>query len=355
MKKILRLLLLPFTLIYVFITEIRNFFFNIGILPSRQPAIPVICVGNLSTGGTGKTPMVEFLVKILGKEFKIATLSRGYGRKTKGFREVQVADSATETGDEPLQIKKKFPEMPVFVDENRLRGIETILTKRPETQVMLMDDAFQHRYVKAGKNIMLTTYQHPFYRDLVLPAGNLRELRRNAQRADVVVVTKCPVTLSESEQMQIRNAIGKYTRAHVFFSFIHYAEPRPVWENGTGWQPGYDHLLLVTGIANPKELLHKASEYSSSVKHLPFADHHVFSAKDIDEIAGIFGSFASGKNAVLTTEKDAVRLRSMSENSLKMLNGLPMFYQPVEFTILDNPNGFRQLVIDYVGKNTGNS
>lgn len=294
------ILLLPLAWIYDAITRLRNWLFDVCILPSREYTTSTICIGNLTVGGTGKTPHTEWLVRhFLEQRKHIAVLSRGYGRKSKGFRWVTLESDALETGDEPLQIRRKFKSNNIVcaVSEDRCRGIEKILSKYPKTEVILLDDAFQHRYVKAHYYILLTDFQQLYTHDYVLPAGRLRENKKGAQRAQTIIVTKCPSELSQKQRQQISASLNLQPEQNLFFTTISYGEILIEKE-----------ALLITGIAKPLPLLNYLSEIGVQAEHLHFPDHHNFSLKDKQLIL----ERAQYHRSILTTEKDAMRLESLN-------------------------------------------
>ncbi len=293
----LRFLLFPFAVCYDGITRLRNLAFDRGVLKQRVYDIPVIAVGNLSTGGTGKTPMVEYLVRQLrGK--KIAVLSRGYGRKTKGYLELHSNHRTDEVGDEPLQIKLKFPDVTVAVCEKRVDGINQLL-KNHQLDLILLDDAYQHRYVKASTYILLTDYSKPYFKDFVLPTGNLRESRKGAKRASTIVVTKCPSNLSDHLKTGYVNAIKPQPDQQVLFSSISYDNKVIGMQKTIQLKDLPKNFTVVTGIANAITFIEFLSDYGS-FNHLNYGDHHHFTDADIDTIAT--------SDFVITTEKDYVRL-----------------------------------------------
>lgn len=311
--KKLRKILWPFSLLYDAVTRLRNHAFDKGSKPSKRYPLPLICVGNLSTGGTGKSPMVEYLLRLLA-DSSTAVISRGYGRKTKGLLEVTSSSNSMEVGDEPLQFKLGFPSTKVVVSEKRVIGVDYVLEHYPDTQVVLLDDAFQHRYVKAGLNIMLSSYHNLFYKDYVLPAGDLRENRKGAHRAQVIVVSKCPDTLSSTEAARIKAAIANYSTAVVFFSSVAYT--KPVNRSGQHPEPG-QAVDLLTGIAFAQPLKkHIAKEYTLH-KHWNFKDHHAFTE---GEISAIEQALVKEKTTILSTQKDFMRIKDrLSEAALKQL------------------------------------
>lgn len=297
--KLLRKLLLPFSILYWGITAIRNKLYDNGWLPSKAYDIPVICVGNLSTGGTGKSPMIEFLITSFKDQFNLAVLSRGYKRKTNGFREVLINSTTHEVGDEPLQFKRKFPDVKIAVCEDRQEGIEKLGKK---FTLILLDDAFQHRKVRPLRSILLTTYDDLFVDDCILPVGNLRESKSGFKRADDIVVTKCPENLGIPEMEEIRRKINPNSGQDVFFSKIGYGNEI---RNDAVSKPLHylegKIFTLVTGIANPKPLVEFLKSEGLKFQHLQFGDHHDFSISEISEL--------DQQAILLTTEKDYMRLQ----------------------------------------------
>lgn len=317
--KFLRRLLFPFSLLYGTVTFVRNRLFDIGWLKSHRFDLPVVCVGNLSTGGTGKSPMIEFLIQSFQDTYKLGVVSRGYKRKTKGYWEVFVNQSAFEVGDEPLQIKRKFPEVTVAVSERRKVGVEKIKSR---TDVILLDDAFQHRSVKPSFSILLTSYGDLYVNDWILPAGNLRESRSGAQRADIVVVTKCPEDLSHGKMAEIRKKLKLKNHQQAYFSKISYADDIKT-EHGSmplGHLNDKD-FTLVTGIANPKPLVSHLEKRNLNFVHKSFSDHHQFTPGEIHEL--------DKNNRILTTEKDFMRLQPFIRHA-------ELYYLPISVSFLDN-------------------
>lgn len=331
-----RKLLYPFSLLYGGVTFLRNKLYDMGILKSKSYNLPVIAVGNLSVGGTGKTPMVEYLIKLLKKDYQVATLSRGYKRSSKGFQLLKGNETAAEVGDEPLQFKRKFPEIDVAVDERRSHGIEQLLQQKISPEVILLDDAFQHRQVKAGFYILLTPYQNLYSKDLLLPAGDLRESKSGAKRADMVVVTKCPENLSGDEQERIRQKLKLLPEQQLYFSSITYFDA--IFGKERNFQLKElqkRHFSLVTGIANPTPLVEYLKEQGLDFEHKAFPDHHNFSASEIKEL--------KEKDLILTTEKDYMRLKNdISEEHL--------FYLPIQIRILNGREAFENAIQSFIGK-----
>ncbi|WP_338732922.1 tetraacyldisaccharide 4'-kinase [Mangrovimonas cancribranchiae] len=331
--KLLRILLFPIVPIYYLVTWLRNLFYDLGWKKSTSFSFPVICVGNLSTGGTGKTPMIEYLVTLLKQEYKLATLSRGYGRKTSGFKLADKQDTAKTLGDEPFQFYNKFKEtISVAVDSNRVRGINKLMAfQHPD--VVLLDDAFQHRKVKAGLNILLTTYNDLYINDFVLPTGNLREPKTGAKRADIIVVTKCPDNLLEEERRRITGMLQPKAHQQVCFSYITYSK-YVFTETDNMLLADLESFTLVTGIANPKPLLNVLNEKGLHFNHMRFKDHHAFSDKDVAKII-------EENKVIVTTEKDYMRLLEF-----KVLKGR-LYYLPIEIGFYNAPT-FNQIVKNFV-------
>ncbi len=341
----LRLLLWPFALIYGVVVAIRNFLFDVGLLRSKKFDIPVIVVGNLSVGGTGKSPHVEYLIKLLKDHYRVFVISRGYGRKTKGFRMVRSQSSVEEVGDEPLQIKKKFPGTFMAVSESRVNGIKNMMTHKPD--VFILDDAYQHRYVKPSLNILLTDSSKLYSDDYILPSGRLREWKSGSKRADIIIVTKCPPELSQEEQAEIVQKLKPNPTQQLYFSAFQYSSLVPVNESESITPTQYKNLkvLMLTGIANPAPMQKYLESHFSEVVVAAFPDHHYFTTSDISNIEGKFNNIASPA-IVVTTEKDITRL----ENRLN----LPLYILPVEVDI-NNKSQFDQYIINHVRENKRNS
>jgi tetraacyldisaccharide 4'-kinase len=311
--KVLRFLLFPFAVLYDMVTSIRNFLFYSGFLKSALFKTPTIAVGNLSVGGTGKTPQIEYLIRLLNDTYRVAILSRGYKRKTTGFVLVNSGHSFEDAGDEPMQYFKKFKEVSVAVDANRVNGIKQLLVQK-SPEVVLLDDAFQHRKVKASFYLLLTKYDELYTDDFLLPTGNLRESKRGAKRADVILVTKCPLNLSEIAQQEIVLKINPRPYQQVFFTCISYVDTLKGSMQVTVDELVDYAVVLVTGIANPMPLLDFLGDKNVHFEHLFFPDHHHFSKKDIDKIKSKYLQIDSVKKIILTTEKDFVRLSEKIKN-----------------------------------------
>ncbi len=340
--KLLRFLLFPFAVLYDAITRIRNWFFNLGVLKSTSFDIPVIAVGNLSVGGTGKSPQIEYLIRLLKDNYKIAVLSRGYKRKTEGFQLVNDTHTAEDVGDEPLQFYKKFKnDITVAVDADRTNGIQQLLQTHNPPEVVLLDDAYQHRKVTASSYILLTKYNDLYVDDFVLPTGNLRESRRGAKRASVIVVTKCPENLSKAEQEKIVRKLNPKSYQKVFFTTIAYDENLKGTEELAISDLKDKEVLLVTGIANPKPLLNFLKEKEIGFKHLNFPDHHNFTQQDISTIKKSFDELLSQQKIILTTEKDYMRLEGKID---------PLNYISIKSDFLNEEKVFNSLVLEEIKK-----
>ncbi|HVU95598.1 MAG TPA: tetraacyldisaccharide 4'-kinase [Puia sp.] len=321
----IRILLFPFSLIYAFIVTIRNWCFDKKILPSTSFNLPVICVGNLAAGGTGKSPMVEWLIRSLKDRYPIAVLSRGYKRKTRGYALANASTTALDIGDEPMQFHSKFPEVAVAVGEERIVAIPQLLHDRPETRAILLDDAFQHRAVKAGLNILLTDYSNLFTRDWWLPSGDLRDAPSSYRRAQAIVVTKCPDQLDEEQRRAIAIEIGPRPGQQLFFSTIDYGTPYHITRLDEGVIDDEVEVLLVTGIANPAPLKRWLNDHSRTYFEIAFSDHHIFTIDDLQTITRRFTGITAAKKLILTTEKDAVRLIKFRQE----LEGWPFYVLPI--------------------------
>jgi tetraacyldisaccharide 4'-kinase len=335
---ILRKILFPFAILYGFITSFRNFLFDKGILKSHSFDLPIIAVGNLSVGGTGKTPQIEYLIRLLSPTNKIATLSRGYKRKSEGFILADATSNAEILGDEPFQFYQKFPNILVAVDANRKNGIEQLI-KISKPDIILLDDAFQHRKVKAGFYILLTAYNDLYANDFILPTGNLRESRSGAERANIVIVTKCPANISEKEKNKIERKLQLESRQKLFFTSIAYdefifSEEKQLLVS----EIRNSEKLLLAGIAKPEPFFNYLKSENDVI--LTYPDHHHFSEKDISEIK----SKSEGK-IIITTEKDFVRLKGN-------LPAERLFYLPIKSEFLQNQDVFDQAILSYVENNS---
>jgi tetraacyldisaccharide 4'-kinase len=326
---VIRVLLLPLALLYGMGVGLRDLLYRTGALRSVRFDLPVISIGNLSVGGAGKSPHIEYLMRWLGQYLNVAVLSRGYGRQTEGYRPVSVIDNARWVGDEPLQFKRKFPDTPVSVSESRAIGVPELLKHNPETQCVLLDDAYQHLAVTPGLNILLTEYNRPFTRDWLLPAGRLREWRYGARRADIIIVTKCPPELSERQRRDMALEIDPYPRQRLYFSRYAYGQPyallRPTLQRPLDLDT---ELLLLSAIANTDYLLQYLGEQAKAVQTLEFEDHHYFKEEDLLDLKRRFERMAGPNKIILTTEKDATRLELHA--AFLAQHQLPVFVLPVE-------------------------
>lgn len=352
--------LLPLSWIYGWGVKIRNTLFDIGILKSRAFDIPVISVGNITVGGTGKTPHVEYLIQLLHRNFKVAVLSRGYKRKSKGYKEADRDTPMADIGDEPYQMKTKYPDITVAVDKNRCHGIERLMDRtskeKGDIDVILLDDAFQHRYVKPGINILLVDYHRLVIYDKLLPAGRLREPEKGKNRADIVIVTKCPPDLKPMEYRVITKAMNLYPYQQLFFSTLSYGNLQPLF--GGESRPldsiGKDeHILLLTGIASPKQMIVDLKPYTAGIHPMTYPDHHAYTEEDIADINRQFAGLPAPK-LVITTEKDAARLTNaegLSDEVKRNIYALPV---NIKF-MLEQEEKFNENIIGYVQKNSRNS
>jgi tetraacyldisaccharide 4'-kinase len=340
-----RLLLFPFALIYGGIIIMRNFFYDKGWLKSGGFNIPIIGVGNLSVGGTGKSPMVENLAGLLKDRFKVATLSRGYKRRTKGYILADGKSTALEIGDEPMQFHLNHPEISVAVGEERIEAIPQLLFDRPETEVIILDDAFQHRSIKAGLNIILTDYNNLYSRDFFLPTGDLRDQAGSAKRADIIVVTKCKPELNESEAKSIREELGILPNQYLFFSTIRYGSPYHLITRKNITLNRQMEVLLVCGIANPEPLKKFLHEETHTYEACYYNDHHIFSIDDLGEIRTRFQNMNTAEKVIVTTEKDAVRLIKFGDE----LKDIPFYVLPISVSFLfSETKRFNDLISNFI-------
>ena len=335
-----RYFLFPFSFLYYIITLIRNLFFDWGIITSQKLQEPSICIGNLSVGGSGKTPMTIYLSNLLKNDFQVQILSRGYGRKTSGYKEVTLDSTSDDVGDEPLLYKNRFKtEITVAVAEKRSLGANELLKIQTKNSILLLDDAFQHRSVNAGFSILLTPFQQIFSSDFLLPVGNLREARCGAKRADCIVITKCPESIEAAHKNRIIDCMQKYSKP-IFFSSIEYGELISFGAKRTS----FETVLLVCGIAQPETLIIELRK-KYKVEVLLFADHHNFDSSDIKEIHQKFNTFALENVVIITTEKDYVRLQT--KLTADELENYPWYYLPIELKI-ENEDEFNLLIKKYV-------
>lgn len=334
--------------------------YDLGLFSSKQFDLPTISVGNLSAGGTGKTPHIEYLIRLLKPEFYIATLSRGYGRKTTGFILSDTQSTASDIGDEPLQFKKKFSGLRVAVDGNRVRGIKHLLKEFPSLQSILLDDAFQHRAVKPGLSILLTDFSRLFVNDNLLPSGSLREFKSGMKRADIIVVTKCPEILLPIERKRLITEINPLPHQRIYFSYIKYGDFIPVTGDGTNplakeyyFERNFS-VALLTGIANTRPLEYYLKDKIKNIVPIKYSDHHHFTKNDISNIQKIFNNIVTANKIILTTEKDAMRLKSAEY--AEAIKNLPLFYIPIEIEFHNNDKqAFNEQILHYVRANQKHS
>jgi tetraacyldisaccharide 4'-kinase len=333
--KSFRILLLPFALVYGLVVWVRNWLYDKNFFKSTSFGLPIICVGNLSVGGTGKSPTVEYLVRHLKKEFNVAVLSRGYKRKTRGYALATDRTTAIDIGDEPMQFHSKFPDVPIAVGEERLEAIPQLLHDKPETEVIILDDAFQHRAIKAGLNILLTDYNNLFTEDFYLPTGDLRDAKSSYKRADVIIVTKCKPDLKESARAEIAREIDVLPEQQLFFTTIRYGAPYHITTRSFTYIDEHTDVLLITGIANPKPLKTYLEERIHTYYLMSFGDHHIFTLDDWKEIKKRFAGMDAAKKIMLTTEKDAMRLLKYESE----LANMPLYVLPIEHQFLFGEGG----------------
>jgi tetraacyldisaccharide 4'-kinase len=349
-----RLLLYPFAIIYGIAVFIRNKLFDLKILSSHKFDLPVISVGNITAGGTGKTPHVEYLISVLKDKYNLAVLSRGYKRKTKSFIIASENSEIKEIGDEPWQIKHKFSKVLVAVDNKRVNGVKNILKADNKIEVIILDDAFQHRRITPGFSILLIDYSRPVFSDHLLPAGLLRESTREIKRADVIIITKSQDEISGDLINQFRKKLLLKPGQLLFTTKLFYNDPKPVFINQYKTVDFLNKdvsVILITGIANPKQLTDYLSGKFREIIHLKFYDHHNYNDIDLEKIAKKFHEINDGKAILLTTEKDAVKFQNLKNNTV--LCTLPVFYIPIEiqFHNVNEENNFKNNLIDYVRAN----
>lgn len=341
-----QILLFPFSILLHFITSWRNYFYDKQLWKSYQAPIPTINVGNLTVGGTGKSPHIEYLIRLLKTKYQITTLSRGYGRKTKGFRWASASENAYSLGDEPAQFYYQFSaQIAVAVGEKRVPAVQKIIQERPQTEVILLDDAFQHRAIKAGLNILITDYKRLFYKDYLLPSGRLREARRGAKRAQIVIVSKCPTKMQEAEKNTISTQIQKYTspQTPIFFTTIHYASPRKVLPNNSliNVERFTHEIVLFSAIAQPAIFEQYMAEKYALLHHFVFPDHYYYTEADLQKII----NKADGKT-IFCTEKDYVKLQSPDLQAV--LKNANLYYIPIKVAFLGEEDNFRDMVYQYI-------
>lgn len=342
--------LLPFSWLYGMIVFLRNKFFDWGIFRQEEFDVPVICIGNITVGGTGKTPHTEYLIRLLQDNYRVAVLSRGYKRRTIGFILATDDSTSRDIGDEPYQIKNKFPQIMVAVDGNRRRGIKKLLKMENPPQVILLDDAFQHRYVKPSYTIVLSDFNRPVYEDALLPAGRLREPFSKMNDASTIIVTKCPPDLQPIDYRIISHDINAYPYQGLYFTYFGYLQLNPVFPGSTVTKTLHNlhdkHILLVTGIASPEMIVKKLSEYTDKIDTITYSDHHDFSGRDVNHITDKFNKISSDNKLIIVTEKDATRLVLRGDMNEEIKQHL--YYLPIEVLFLNDEEEFKDRILVHV-------
>lgn len=353
-----KLFLYPLSAIYGLIVSIRNFLYDYKIFKSTEFEIPVISIGNITVGGTGKTPHTEYLVELLRKQFIVTTISRGYKRKTKGYQDVKVDSLATAVGDEPLQIKTKFSDVQVVVDEKRVHAIKKIQIQEPSElpDVILLDDAFQHRSVSPGINILLIDFNRPIDKDQLMPVGRLRESKWQMRRANVIIYTKCPQEISPITRRIIMKDVNLRPYQNLFFTTMVYQPLTPVFPDEAIGTPKLAtdkvSVLLVTGIANPEHLRKYLNTFTENITDLKYPDHHNFNVSNIQQIEQKFAGIEAENKIIITTEKDSMRLKDMNLSPLVKSH---LFYIPLKIKFLDSEGkNFDEKIVTYVRENKSN-
>ena len=348
----MRKLLLPISLLYNLVLFVRHKLFDWHILKSTRFDLPVICVGNLSLGGTGKTPHTEYITQLLSSEYRLAILSRGYGRSSKGFRLADNVCTAADIGDEPMQYFTKFNNIQIAVDEDRVDGVQKLLGTPTPPQVVILDDAFQHRKIEAGLNILLTDYQHLFCEDYLIPTGRLRDIKQAARRSEIIVVSKSPKNISEGEKKQIISKLNVNEKQKVYFSYLEYGALLPLNEKAKETKANQaDKALLFTGIAQPEPLVRHLSSCFNKVENIAFGDHHSYTENDLKKVVSRFETMEGKDKIIVTTEKDAARLSKSAY--LCPLESLPLFAAPI-YVRFHEEEKFNEDIKDYVRQNSTN-
>lgn len=353
----LKIILYPLSILYGIIVYIRNSLYDSNILKSTDFDIPVISIGNITVGGTGKTPHTEYLIALLKKHAEVVTISRGYKRKTKGFIMVEAGSRVVDVGDEPLQIKKKFPDVTVAVDENRVHGIKRLLKEPVQPDVILLDDGFQHRRVNPGINILLIDYNRPIDSDYLLPLGRLRERKYQQRRANVIIYTKCPDEITPIRRRIILKQVNLRPYQSLYFTTMEYGGPVAVFPGETITTPNLHEkqvsTILLSGIANPDQFRNYLSSKSNLLDELTYGDHHLYTSKDLKQIEDKFEQYKAHDPYILTTEKDAMRLQS--ELALSQTIKSRLFYIPVSIKFLQSEGkSFEKKIVGYVKDNRSN-
>jgi tetraacyldisaccharide 4'-kinase len=352
----LKLLLYPLSLLYGLAVTVRNYLYDFKILKSTEFDIPVISVGNITVGGTGKTPHTEYLIKLLKQNYKVSTLSRGYRRKSRGFKLVETSSTVDEAGDEPLQLKQKYPMVTVSVCENRVHGVEQLLSGTVVPDVVVMDDAFQHRRITPGLNILLIDYNKPIKDDYMLPMGRLRESRVQARRANIIIITKCPNEIAPITRRIMAKDVHLFPYQDLYFTTMVYGQLGPVFQEAKPMDlfndPRHMAILAVVGIAAPEYAIQHLKKVTSELDSLIFPDHHNYTAADVQDIQTRFRELKNPKKIIVTTEKDAVRFRQIDlPGEFKAV----LYYLPIQVKFLDREGKqFDKKIMDYVGENKSN-
>lgn len=343
---VVRIFLYPLALIYGAVVWLRNRLYDSGFFSSVEFSVPVITVGNLSVGGTGKTPHVEHLIRLLQYQFRVATMSRGYKRRTQGFLLADFETNALKIGDEPMQYYLKFPDLVVSVAEERMTGIPKLLQQRPSVEAVILDDAFQHRSVKAGLNILITDHAKPFYKDHILPLGTLRENRNAYKRADIIVVSKCPEGMTSQEAEKVKTEIDLLPEQQIFFSGIKYGNPYDIFTRERV-DLSQKNIILVAGIAKPQPLIKYLEGVANEVHVLSYNDHHYFLRRDLEEIKETHQNWDLNNKIIVTTEKDAARLYLYADELKEW--GITIAALPIEVGFLFNEGAqFDNFILKYV-------
>jgi tetraacyldisaccharide 4'-kinase len=356
----LNLLLYPFSLLYGLVTFLRNLLYDHNIIKSQEFPIPIISIGNITVGGTGKTPHVEYLVKLLKEQFQVAVLSRGYKRKTRHFILAGLDSDVNDIGDEPLQIKRKFPKVHVAVDRRRVRGVRKLMEKIPGLDVILLDDAYQHRRIKPGLSILLVDFNRPITKDRILPVGRLREKASEKRRANIILITKCPDRLSPVDRQMLAREMMLYPLQHLYFTKMVYGEPVPLFRDAKPElspsqiiSPSTD-ILMVTGIANPRHFKRHLLSISVRIREKIYPDHHHFRQRDVNNLLRAYRNMEGENRFIITTEKDAMRLGKFLNIDVEIKNR--MFYVPIDTEFLnEDRENFNHQILKYVSGNTRDS
>lgn len=348
-----KILLFPFAAIYGIITSIRNLLYDWKFLRARSFEVHTICVGNLAVGGTGKTPHVEYLINLLKNDLRIAVLSRGYKRKTSGFIHADETSTSLDIGDEPMQYKTKHPQLDICVDGDRVNGVKKILEFSKPPAVIILDDAFQHRALECELKIVISEFSNLFLYDCMMPAGHLRESKKNIRRADIIIISKIPEKTTAVELRNLMKDLNPLAHQQIYFSWLKYGELMGFQNQSETIDTLNDlfryRIILFTGIGNPMPMVTYLKEYSSDVKHIRYSDHHQFTIQDINDIRNALDAIEGGNKIVITTEKDAMRLRSGDLQDIA--NTLPLYVLPVEVDFKDKTNEFNETIKNYVRTN----